>query len=447
MGVGILTGVKTFQAGGSATGDSYKTQWVEQLGRLWPVAKGSISEVHKPCNRPNCPACREGRRHRAFAFSYSQDGRSRCAYVPSGAVESMRQALANGRELERRMVTAGLSLLASERARLAQTRPGVAGSEKRASSWKGLRVGVLSELDVLAPNVGYYRDVAGKMLRELRARGMAPTLYCGTVQPGEVSDAVTCPEFWDAVEQGRLDAVVILDVPVTAAWYARVQKLSIPAIGAATSFELGQKTRSMIVPALRELRRQGASRIALLTWDHINTVPVFEKALADLGLVSSPRWIGGEFNPALPGTGWEAFRDLWNAETEKPDGLLITDDVLFRDAALAIPELGIEVPAQLRIVTHANRSIPVRTTSIPHTRFEFDPQYDVQALANLLERRLAGEATVEPMQVPFTVAEVGEGAAFQERSVRDPDGAARNGCVEDALAKGNDSLAIAGSRT
>ena len=356
----------------------------------------------------------------------------------------MREALANGRELERHMVAAGLSLLVSERARLAQDARAAEVGERHARRWEGLRVGVLSELDVLAPNVGYYRDVAGRMLRELRARGMAPTLYCGTVQPGEISDIVTCPEFWDAAAHHRLDAAVILDGPVTTAWHARVQELAIPAIGAYTSFELGQKTRSMIVPGLRELQRQGASRIALLTWDRINTVPVFEQALADLGLVSSPRWIGGEFNPALPGTGWEAFRALWNAETEKPDGLLITDDVLFRDAVLAIPELGIDVPAQLRIVTHANRSIPVRTPSIPHTRFEFDPQYDVQALANLLERRLAGAATVEPLPVPFTVAEVSGDAALQGRSVRDPDGAKRNGLADDARDKVNDNLTVAG---
>ena len=215
------------------------------------------------------------------------------------------------------MVAAGLYLLASERARLAPAGRAVVGSERLTGRWDGLRVGVLSELDVLAPNVGYYRDVAGRMLRELRSRGMAPTLYCGTVQPGEVNETVTCPEFWDAVTHHRVDAAVILDVPATTAWHTRVQEMTIPAIGAYTSFQLGHKTRSMIVPGLRELHRQGASRIALLTWDRINTVPVFEKALADLGLVSNPRWIGGEFNPALPGSGWEACRDLWNAETEK----------------------------------------------------------------------------------------------------------------------------------
>ena len=345
------------------------------------------------------------------------------------------------------MVAAGLSLLASERARLAQAAYAEPGSERLGGRREGLRVGVLSELDVLAPSIGYYRDVASRLLRELRARGMAPTLYCGTVQPGEINDSVTCPEFWDAVAQHRLDAAVILDVPITAAWHARVLELEVPAVGASTLFELGHKTRSMIVPGLCELRRQGASRIALLTWDRANTVAVFEKALADLGLVSSPHWIGGKFNPALPGAGWEAFRDLWNSQPGKPDGLLITDDVLFQDAALAIAELEIEVPAQLRIVTHANHSVPVRAPVIPHTRFEFDPQLDVQALADLLERRLAGEALAESMQVPFTVVEIGGDVALQGRTVREPHGATRNGCVEDAPAKADDSLAIAGVRT
>ena len=276
------------------------------------------------------------------------------------------------------------------------------------------RVGVLSELNLLSTDCCYHRDLANHTLRLLRACGMAATLYCGSLRPGESSDAPTCPEFWDALEHGRLDAVVVIDAPATEAWYWSMQNLPVPAVGTFTSFPMEDNALCMIVPGLRALRAHGASRIAMLTWERGRAFPVFEQALAALGLVSGPSWIGGEFNPALPGSGWEAFRDIWTAEPEKPDGLLVTDDVLFRDAALAIAELGIDVPGELKVATLANSSLSLPAVAIPHTRFEFDPMTDAQALVDLLERRLAGEAPpAEPVRRPFAVVEVGASAAVQ----------------------------------
>ena len=102
--------------------DRAKTRWLCDVTRLWPVAKGSLSEVRKPCTRPNCPACRDGRRHKVFLFCYREDGRSRCAYVPAAAVALVRQAIANGRHLERRLVTEGRALIAAQR-RTGQEKP------------------------------------------------------------------------------------------------------------------------------------------------------------------------------------------------------------------------------------------------------------------------------------------------------------------------------------
>ena len=315
------------------------------------------------------------------------------------------------------MVETGIGLLASERVRLAGVNPGTK-SRLESGSLKGLRVGVLSELNLLGTDIEYFRDLASQTLCELRARGMAPMLFNGTVRPGEVSDAVTCPEFWDAVAQHRLDAAVILDVPSTEAWYDRVEALAVPAVGDFTPFSL-ENDRGMIVPGLRELRRQGASKIALLAWNRGNTLSLFQKELGELGLSTSPHWIRGDFNPALPGSGWETFREIWSARPEKPDGLLVTDNVFFHGAVQAIRELGIAVPQELRIVTHANRDGPVAPPTLSHTRFECDPRADAQIFVDLLARRLAGEAPpAEPVCAPFKVVHLAAGTV-PERAPRE----------------------------
>jgi len=83
----------------------------QALGKLWPVAKGSLSRVHKPCVRPNCRACASGRKHPVWLFSFRQAGRRRCMYVPAWFVPTLQRAIENGRKVEALMEDAGAALL------------------------------------------------------------------------------------------------------------------------------------------------------------------------------------------------------------------------------------------------------------------------------------------------------------------------------------------------
>ena len=97
----------------SADGDLDK--FLAQLRTLWPAAKGSVAEIHKPCVRPGCKACREGRKHRAFILSYKDGGRRRCLYVPAPRVEALRRAIANGRRIEQLLSQLGAQLVIEHR--------------------------------------------------------------------------------------------------------------------------------------------------------------------------------------------------------------------------------------------------------------------------------------------------------------------------------------------
>lgn len=88
---------------------------MEELAELWPVAKGSLAEVRKPCGRAGCPTCRSGKRHGVFIFSCRQGGRQHCLYVPRRLVPAVRQAIANGRQVERFLVERGMRLVKAAR--------------------------------------------------------------------------------------------------------------------------------------------------------------------------------------------------------------------------------------------------------------------------------------------------------------------------------------------
>lgn len=88
-----------------------KQQIREALKALGPVAKGTLSEVRKPCSRANCTACRAGTKHKAFLFSYADGGKRRCMYVAPGLVPALHEALRNGRAVEAYLHRCGPELI------------------------------------------------------------------------------------------------------------------------------------------------------------------------------------------------------------------------------------------------------------------------------------------------------------------------------------------------
>jgi hypothetical protein len=74
--------------------------WQQQIADLWPAAFGSLTFRRSPCVRPNCPACRSGKKHPSYALCGSQRGRPFCLYVPQEFVPHLQRCLNNGRALK-----------------------------------------------------------------------------------------------------------------------------------------------------------------------------------------------------------------------------------------------------------------------------------------------------------------------------------------------------------
>ena len=91
--------------------DPRRDEFRKRIEALWPLAKGSVSEVRKPCTCPGCKACASGKKHPALIFTYRKDGNLRCRHVRPGQEAVLRQAIENGRALEGLLVEAGEELL------------------------------------------------------------------------------------------------------------------------------------------------------------------------------------------------------------------------------------------------------------------------------------------------------------------------------------------------
>lgn len=89
--------------------------FLKGIGGLWPLAKGSLAKVRKPCIHPNCEACRKGLKHESFIFVFYKAGRQRCMYVPKALVPVLRAAIRNCRRLEKRVSELGEKLIREHR--------------------------------------------------------------------------------------------------------------------------------------------------------------------------------------------------------------------------------------------------------------------------------------------------------------------------------------------
>ncbi len=94
-----------------------KEKWLEEVGELYPVAKGSVREVKKGCGYASCKRCASGEKHQAYLFTYYQNGKQKSHHVPKPKLAGIQQALENGRKLEQLMVESALSLIQTDRKR------------------------------------------------------------------------------------------------------------------------------------------------------------------------------------------------------------------------------------------------------------------------------------------------------------------------------------------
>jgi hypothetical protein len=110
-------------------------RFLQKLLRLWPALKGSLALVHKPCIRPNCPACARGHLHPNYLLAFTQKGQRRCLYVPVAMVPALKRALKNGRRIEQLLYEMGPALLREYRDQNpAQTGPAVQVNHKKPHS-------------------------------------------------------------------------------------------------------------------------------------------------------------------------------------------------------------------------------------------------------------------------------------------------------------------------
>lgn len=229
-------------------------------------------------------------------------------------------------------------------------------------------------------------------------------------------------EFVENLDQGRISGIVTAYGPFPDRWSHMLMECSLPRVGTNFPNQVTVSYEDMLRQGIKYLASAGRRKIACISHDdpmltsandrqmRLRHSQILDETLKAHDLRVHDRWLRGDFRASMTGAGYCQFREIWAAEREKPDGLLVMDDVLFSDTTKAILELGIRVPDQLLIVTHANKGSGM-FYPFPVARMETDVELYAQTLGDMLLRLIRGEK-VEPARtvLPFRWLDVNASA-------------------------------------
>jgi hypothetical protein len=105
------------------TAEQVRRWFQTEVGKLWPVAIGSLSLRKSPCIREHCQFCESGQGHSSYALYGRKGDRRFAVYVPEDLAQDVERAIRNGRTFQGLLSEAGRRYtLARKNERISQAR-------------------------------------------------------------------------------------------------------------------------------------------------------------------------------------------------------------------------------------------------------------------------------------------------------------------------------------
>ncbi len=216
------------------------------------------------------------------------------------------------------------------------------------------------------------------------------------------------PHLLNDADQGSVRGVLVLgEISLShPAAYRHLRRHAIPVVEMSWSALPGGSRALLDYPrlaadAMAFVRREGRATVGWLGTRLAGPTPASDPLWRALrsgvnasGLSSRREW-QREILPSQQG-GYEGFMQLWKGR-QRPQALVVTDDVAAAGVARAMVELGVEAPRELLVVAHANVGAPLHYP-LPFCRIGMDATAAVRQAWELLN-----EAIRDPGQPPREV--------------------------------------------
>lgn len=260
-------------------------------------------------------------------------------------------------------------------------------------------VTIVCEMNIFSPHSQclFHRSVIYHLRHFLKEAGLPSRVSIGESEPGAPStSSLTSLDFAGDIEADRLSGVLALSVNPNEYWLRKLERSGTPVIGSNTQFtyRVLNDLFEDISRAITALMDFGRRRIAYIGWRDPCRDGRLPDALDEITRcypqVLRPQWIKHDIHPEHPGAGWEDFRAIWEADNEKPDGLIVDDEHLMDDVEKALALHGIRVPEDLLIVCQRTQG-NTRKYAFPMIFLESDPRLYAYRMADGFLRLYRGE--------------------------------------------------------
>jgi len=277
-----------------------------------------------------------------------------------------------------------------------------------ASQW----IAIATSLDLSHPNLSYFHRRVPYLIRALlMEKGIKARIYSGSIvgSPSRNAQGDLTPDqaglpatLFEDIENDLIRAVVLLGDDKLSYF----EKLGIPIISnlrGVDSYSVSLPSGDFYLEAVKFMASRGCRTVALLDWKQPSHEQ-WDEVLTAFKMSSRPEWMASA-NYSVPASGFHTFHALWNAHEEKPDCVIVVDDILFREVSLAILSERIEVPRELKVLTHYNKGSRI-LLPFPCVTYEVDPDLLAKEFVNLCLLALAPNAPKSKhIQIPFEIVE------------------------------------------
>lgn len=264
----------------------------------------------------------------------------------------------------------------------------------------GKWVSIVCETNVFSPYSDslFQRSVIYHLRQFLREANLLSRVSIGESEPGAPSTSnLTSMDLVGDIEADRLAGVLALAINPDDYWLKKLERQGTPVIGSNARFKHRVTTDPFedISRAVRSLMDFGRRRIAYIGWSDPNRHEGMPTGLEEVRRcypdVIRKQWIKHDIHPEKPGAGWSEFCEIWSADSEKPDALIVDDEHLMEDVEKALAQYRIRVPEDLLVVCQRTKGNP-RKSSIPLIISELDPRLYAYRMADGFLRLYRGES-------------------------------------------------------
>lgn len=257
-------------------------------------------------------------------------------------------------------------------------------------------IGILHEADPTHPELSpYFPKLAQEIRRALSNLGLPSRAYYGFAHPyAPDAGPLTCEDILTDLRLDRISGLIVLRNTSRSVWEGIKQIHGLPLLDGKLRWNEGWSSKTTFIrQALKHFKARGRRRLAVLAWENPDLLfkPFYTELCVlaeEAGIEIDDRLLDLTAEAGQAGMGWERFRDLWRNTRNKPDGLIVLDDMLFHDCQKAITDLKIAVPRQLDIVVSSsdamrlNPLFPITVAQARTSRVAEKYALKMQALLN-----------------------------------------------------------------